>query len=77
MTRQATVSHVRPHTFGRDHQVPTDYHGRAWCRWCGLPGEPGDERHPEGARSLLPDTPAEARALDARRLGERLDERER
>lgn len=60
-------SRVRPHAFERDHDVPTDYYRRAWCRRCHLPGTPGDERHP------TPDVSAETRALTARILGERND----
>lgn len=62
-----------PHAFEPDPEVAADFHGRRWCR-CGLPGEPGDDRHPHGALPIAdrqyPPTPAAAAEIDARRLGE-------
>ncbi len=57
-------------SFDPDGSVPADFHGNRYCRRCGLPGRPGDERHPHGA---LPPVPAATRELEARRLGEPLD----
>lgn len=75
MTRaKSAPSRVRPHQYDPDATVPADHNGRQWCRWCHLPGESGDERHPVDAASPLPPTPPEARTLDLRRLGEREDD---
>jgi hypothetical protein len=64
----------RPHEFEEDPELSREYRARrSWCRWCGLPGEPGDDRHPLGAPSVRPPVPAEAIELDRRRLGERPD----
>lgn len=71
MTRQPAASRVKTHPFVLDTEVSREWHGRTWCSSCGLPGEPGDERHPLDARPLFPPTPPEARALTARILGER------
>lgn len=52
----------------RDRYVPAARRGpQRWCARCGLPGEPGDARHPEPDAQLL----AEAAALDARIVGDR------
>lgn len=71
------VSKVRPHGFEQDPTVPADYYGRVWCRWCRLPGTPGDDRHPPGAAPVLPPTPAAALEVDRRRLGEHDQEGDR
>lgn len=73
MSTEPRPSQIRPHEFAEDHVIPRDYYGRAWCRWCGLPGAPGDERHPLDAPSPFPPTPAAAVELDLRRLGERAE----
>lgn len=68
-------SNVTPHSFEADPDMPPDHNGRRWCR-CGLPGSPGDDRHPFDAQPLtaaLPPTPEPAREIDTRRLGERED----
>lgn len=78
--REPRPSQVPPHEFEYEDETGTqlsgDYHGRGFCGRCGLPGEPGDERHPRGALPMpraipLPPTPADAAEVDARRLGER------
>lgn len=74
MSRGAAESRVRPHRFGDDRATPADYYGQTYCRWCGLPGVDGDDRHPADAPSPLPDLPPDARALTARILGEPLDD---
>jgi hypothetical protein len=83
MTRKKSEprpSQVVPHKFEPEDetgaQLAGDFHGRGYCGRCGLPGEQGDERHPEGAPPLprafpLPPTPPDASEVDARRLGER------
>lgn len=63
-----------PHQFDPD--ATRDYWDRSWCRWCGLPGEPGDERHPAGAPGRYPEQSPEARELALRVLGEHDDETE-
>ena len=66
------------HAFALDERIPADYAGRRWCM-CGVPGEPGDERHPDGAPPLRAPLPAPevfeqaGRELDAAILGERDD----
>jgi hypothetical protein len=78
--REPRPSQVPPHAFEDEDKsgtaLPRDFHSQRYCGRCGLPGEPGDERHPAGALPLprsfpLPPTPADAREVDARRLGER------
>jgi hypothetical protein len=74
-TCKAQPPRVPPHAFARDDRVPTDWHGRYWCL-CGVPGEPGDHRHPDGAPPLRPPTDQAvleqaAQARDAAILGER------
>lgn len=72
-------SRRRPHRFVPDLEVGREYqplhrrrHGltpRAWCARCGLPGQPGDARHPTMDPGLL----AAAAERDERILGERPD----
>jgi hypothetical protein len=45
---------------------------RRFCARCGLPGEPGDERHPVPAVDA--ERAAAAAEIDRRVLGERLDD---
>jgi hypothetical protein len=72
---------VPPHRFDLDDRIPPDWADRRWCV-CGLPGEPGDDRHPVDARPLGaprpdPSVVEEAgRARDAAILGEREDVRD-
>ena len=74
-TRRRKVAHSRVRCPGfieapalRDNYVP---YGRTeplrWCARCGLPGQPGDARHPLPDEQLL----AEAAAVAARITGER------
>lgn len=73
-TKKAKPSTVPPHDFEEDPSVAGDHRNRRWCRRCGLPGEPGDDRHPLGSLpmpSLLPPVAPEVREEEARRLGER------
>lgn len=68
------TSKVPPHGFERDADVPRDLQRNAYCARCGLPGEPGDDRHPAGSLPLapsLPLVPDDVREQDARILGER------
>jgi hypothetical protein len=73
---------IRPHAFEPDQDLSREYvtsdrrddGPRTWCRRCGLPGEPGDERHPAGAPPRYPETPDEVRRAELRRIGERDDE---
>jgi len=78
--REPRPSRVPPHAFEDEDKsgtaLPRDFHSQRYCGRCGLPGKPGDERHPAGALPLprsfpLPPTPDDAREVDARRLGER------
>lgn len=69
---------VPAHAFARDDRVPPDWHGRHWCL-CGVPGQPGDHRHPADAPPLRPVTDQAvvqqaAQARDAAILGERDDD---
>ncbi|HEY0643678.1 MAG TPA: hypothetical protein VGD39_09685 [Nocardioides sp.] len=69
---------VQPHAFAVDDRIPADWCGRRWCI-CGVPGIPGDDRHPEDAPPLRPPTDQAvvqeaARARDAAILGEREDD---
>lgn len=77
MSAEPRPSKVPPHRFDEDPNVPPDHGRRRWCR-CGLPGEPGDERHPVDADPLhstvMPPVPAAALEQDARRLGESREE---
>jgi hypothetical protein len=71
---------VPAHAFARDDRVPADWYGRRWCL-CGVPGEPGDQRHPADAPALHPPTDqavVEQAALerDAAILGERPDDQD-
>lgn len=72
----ARESKVPPHRFDEDLDLSRDLTGRRWCR-CGLPGGPGDDRHPVDAPALPdvlhPPVPLPAREYDSRRLGERED----
>ncbi|MCH7229598.1 hypothetical protein L0U85_01785 [Glycomyces sp. L485] len=74
-------SRVRPHAFEDDAElqdpyVPCDRRDdgpRRWCARCGLPGEPGDARHPpdaEDAQRRHEDFLAAAAEVDRRRTGE-------
>lgn len=77
--KKKTRSRVPPHEFEDDPYLRGDHRDRHWCRRCGLPGEPGDDRHPPGALpmpSLLPPVAPEVLEEEARRLGERLDDHE-
>jgi hypothetical protein len=78
----AVGTRVRPHAFLdapelAERYVPTsrrELGPRRWCARCGLPGQPGDHRHPiaaelAAARHALVLT--EASALAARIIGER------
>lgn len=73
------VSRVKPHqmeeTDADGMPIPADHSGRRYCGRCGVPGFPGDERHPLDAspmpRATLPATPEPARLIDARIQGER------
>jgi hypothetical protein len=79
MAHKATCAGTPPrypaHAFALDERVPADWHGRRWCL-CGVPGEPGDHRHPADAPPLhLPTDQAvveqAASERDAAILGER------
>lgn len=66
---------VPVHAFAVDERVPADWYGRRWCL-CGVPGEPGDHRHPVDAPPLRPPTAPDviaqaAQQRDAAILGER------
>lgn len=70
-----------PHLFTADARIPPDWANRRWCV-CGVPGEPGDDRHPADALPLGAPAPSRAvvedaaRARDAAILGERDDVRD-
>lgn len=56
-------SRVRPHRFVYAPEL-ADRLGRRWCGRCGLPGRPGDHRHPVDEQLL-----ADAAAVDRRIVG--------
>jgi hypothetical protein len=71
---------VPAHAFAADERVPADWYGRRWCL-CGVPGEPGDQRHPVDAPALhLPTDQAVVEAAAAERdaaiLGERPEDKD-
>ena len=69
---------VPPHQFTADGRIPPDHNDRRWCM-CGVPGVPGDDRHPTDAPPWGAPPPSQAvieelaKARDAAILGERED----
>lgn len=69
---------VPPHQFTADDRIPPDWAQRRWCM-CGVPGVPGDDRHPSDAPAWGAPPPSQAvleelaKARDAAILGERED----
>lgn len=74
MSRHTRTTRVEPHAFELDDEVSREWTPRTWCRWCCLPGEVGDQRHPVDAPTRYPEQPAEAREFALRLLGERDDD---
>lgn len=73
---------VRPHAFVDEPELAERYvppsrrelGPRRWCARCGLPGRPGDDRHPPGAELAEAHHDlvlAEAAAIEARITGDR------
>lgn len=67
-------THVTRHRFVADAAIPQDHRKRDTCATCQCLGEAGDARHLEVGEPEHPPVSQEARAFEARMLGEPLDD---